>query len=408
MLYLKKREEYKLYDNSLFCTFAGTNNENMRKILFPLFLVFSLAVMAQQGDDGGKRLILHPKDGAQQVFDVKKVQNIQFAVVGDVAVSISVEGSTGTTISATFTPTEDCATYRVACIPASVTVPADELQDYVEANYTMEKSGAGTFEISGLEPETQYTIAVSASDRYGFVCSTATASATTADASVISMPKVGDYYYADGTWSTDLNTQKTAIGIVFCTTTSAADKAKGWNKGYVMALKQASVGAMWGSSQWSEYDAGDTYTTAATSTTDMEGYSKTQHMLAKQTATLTFNAAQAAVDYGNTVAAPDGTSGWFLPSSGQWTEIFVGLGQLDRSDINGTSISSKAADFKERVNTLLSAVGEGKADLFGNGYFWSSSEVGMSTAYYAYVFYNLAFYGYYKDSEFAVRSVLAF
>lgn len=380
----------------------------MKQILITLFLSLSLSAIAQEGDNGGKRLILHPKEGTQQVFDVKKVQNIEFATVGEVAVSVTVEGCTGTTISATFTPTDDCDKYRVACFPSDVSVPEAELEDYILSHYTLEKSGAGTFEISGLEPETPYTIAVAASDRYGFVCSTATTSATTSDASVISLPKVGDYYYADGTWSTDLNAQKTAIGIIFSTTTTAADKAQGWKNGYVVALKQASVGAQWGSSQWSTYDAGDTYTTSATAATDMEGYTKTQHLLAKQTSTLTFDAAQAAVNYCNSVPAPDGTSGWFLPSSGQWTEIFVGLGQLDRSDISGTSISSKASDFKDKANALLSAVGEDKVDLFANGYVWSSSEVGMSSAYYAYIFYTLAFYGYYKDSEFAVRSVLAF
>ena len=32
-----------------------------------------------------------------------------------------------------------------------------------------------------------------------------------------SLPKVGDYYYSDGTWSADYNSEKTVIGVVFAT-----------------------------------------------------------------------------------------------------------------------------------------------------------------------------------------------
>ena len=39
-------------------------------------------------------------------------------------------------------------------------------------------------------------------------------------------PKVGDYYYSDGTWSTDLDAGKTVIGIVFSTLNATGDDSK--------------------------------------------------------------------------------------------------------------------------------------------------------------------------------------
>ena len=52
-------------------------------------------------------------------------------------------------------------------------------------------------------------------------------------------PKIGDIFYSDGSYSSSLVSGKTPVAIVFSTTTSAADKAKGFMHGYAMALKNA-------------------------------------------------------------------------------------------------------------------------------------------------------------------------
>ena len=62
-------------------------------------------------------------------------------------------------------------------------------------------------------------------------------------------PRVGDFYYSDGTWSSKLDAGKTCIGIVFCTDASRfADTPANYGdrltaiRGYVLALENVRSG----------------------------------------------------------------------------------------------------------------------------------------------------------------------
>ena len=59
-----------------------------------------------------------------------------------------------------------------------------------EANATSEMT------FTELSPATTYTVAATPLDMYGIAGETKTLNVTT-----LSQPKVGDYYYSDGTWS---------------------------------------------------------------------------------------------------------------------------------------------------------------------------------------------------------------
>jgi hypothetical protein len=245
-------------------------------------------------------------------------------------------------------------------------------------------------------------------------------------------PKIGDIFYSDGSYSSTLVSGKTPVAIVFSTTTSAADKAKGFVHGYAMALKNA--GASTTTYQWytsnSGNPTGSSITTAAQIMADKDGLSYTGTIQ-----TTGYAAGIAAKGYiakdksGNSVALT-GTSGWYLPSIGQWYDICVNLGGMVSSsgvsytntgtgwlrwysgdDSSGKNYSSLCA---LSINVYLNVLKTNSynVDLFTNNdeFYWSSSEYTSSYAYgvyfygsgYMHLSYDL------KTGTFRVRPVLAF
>ena len=212
----------------------------------------------------------------------------------------------------------------------------------------------------------------------------------------------GDFYFSDGSFA-DKSTvlaswQKAAcIGVVL---KKGRDNSGDWSDngnytlkdgttpmevhGYVLALHDANGGCQWGS-------LGTEVGCDRSQTTGFNGYSSTHTII-------TFNkdkgwnlqdafpaAYHAAIGYEAQYPAPANTSGWFLPSGGQcqyW---------LNNRDVI--------------LRSIQNAGGEGWKD-----WYWSSSELSLSPAYYAY---NLSVRNgcmylddkYYSD---AVRACLAF
>lgn len=176
--------------------------------------------------------------------------------------------------------------------------------------------------------------------------------------------QVGDFYMNDGSLvSKDAElseAQKQAcIGVVYCVdnsfiTGNSTNKSKGgFIHGLVVALKNASP------STW-------------------------------------YNAGSAASDYGNTVAAPSGSSGWYLPNLNELKYICWG------------NNSSQSTSGKENLNTLFGKLSDGSANAFDDYYYWSSTESGYYYAAYDVYFpdgsTNLAE----KTDSDRVRSSLAF
>ena len=214
----------------------------------------------------------------------------------------------------------------------------------------------------------------------------------------------GQYLFSDGTWgSYDAN--KTVIGIVFSNTTSSADKSHGWTHGYAMALQNA--GSSTSTYQWYTSRSGNptgTYLTGGDNImSDKDGYT---HSIYLQTSG--YAASIAARGYtakdrnGDTITAPSGTSGWYLPSIGQWYDICDNLGGMVAAsgkaytygstcwlrwysgDTSGDThnYSSLCAS---NLNVYLNGLKNNgySVDLFGNNneYYWSSSEYGSYSAY---------------------------
>lgn len=257
--------------------------------------------------------------------------------------------------------------------------------------------------------------------------------------------KVGDLYYSDGTWgpyNAD-NAAKTPIGIVFSTDITSADYQAGYHHGYVMALKRANGGA--NVANWcASAGTPNIQSTLITRTTPAEFFSPVTDLMADMEGLTYCNAAiqyctdhtidvsnltaiQAAKNYGTTVAAPAGTSGWYLPSIGQQ---YQWLKNLSGSPYDGTESwtnnstywtrSGAASAAASNINTYV----EGKLSTFYTAdnsiwekfatghYLWSSTERISSHPFYLnfYTDGNLYLSGGYgkSDSDRQVRAVLAF
>ncbi|MEG2340020.1 MAG: hypothetical protein RSB69_04620 [Odoribacter sp.] len=257
------------------------------------------------------------------------------------------------------------------------------------------------------------------------------------------VPKIGDYYYSDGTWSDggdvapDLkNGARRVIGIVFQTDPGrigAAEKAalaaKGVTTphGLVMALTNAAEGCCWGDYRKNEPDPFSDVAEVKLMYGDLDGYNKTKYMVDKITKgdydAATYAAFNAVSKYGTgesaQFAAPASSTGWFLPGMGQWWDILVNLGGV--SALNDSKNQNSAEDYLILENTSQSAVDHLNARLKGvagatpfsiDTYFWSSSEYNYRNA--CLVFFDNSGYLYLgwsrkgSGGDHRVRSVLAF
>jgi hypothetical protein len=244
----------------------------------------------------------------------------------------------------------------------------------------------------------------------------------------------GQYLFSDGTWGS-YDPAKTVIGIVFSNTTSSTDRSHGWTHGYAMALQNA--GSATSTYLWYNSNSGNptgTYISGVNNImSDKDGYSHSGYLQ-----TSGYAAGIAARGYtakdknGNTVAAPTGTSGWYLPSIGQWYDILASLGGMVTAsgkaytygtsdwlrwyngDISGDTHNYYSSLCASNLNVYLNGLKSNgySVDLFSNNYehYWSSSECDSSYAY-CVGFYNggsMNLGSTYKSSSFRVRPVLAF
>lgn len=173
---------------------------------------------------------------------------------------------------------------------------------------------------------------------------------------------IGDYYLNDGSIIPNATTNKylldKAIGVVFDTSTSTTDQGHGWTHGYAMALKNAAKNIMWGP------NTVDTPIPNISSEADiknsMDGYTET-HLI---NSTYTLSSTNYPVFYyalNYNVATPKGSSGWYLPSIGQWYSVIVNLGKVSTTPTsintaelgwNNGIVSSCASNINEYLSAL--------------------------------------------------------
>ena len=182
-----------------------------------------------------------------------------------------------------------------------------------------------------------------------------------ANTTVVRALAVGDYYYSDGNicpGNASNPPSEGCIGVVYCvdnsfiTSYSTKKSAGGFIHGLVVALRNASNSSTW------------------------------------------YNAGNAVSDYGNMVATPSGSSGWYLPNVEELKYICWG------------NHSSQGTSGKENLATQFNKLSGGAGD-FGNHYYWSSTE-NYSGSVYVVGFGDGSTPAYNKRFDYRVRSSLAF
>ena len=318
--------------------------------------------------------------------------------------------------------------YWIITTPQSMTTSDRWLVTYRAKTYS------GSMSATTLAAQTRYTLAPSLS--FG-------------DYS-LDKAKVGDFYCKDasgngylipGDASLDQNTA--CIGIVCCTDanrigeaakTALSGKSVTTPHGLVMALTNASEGCRWGDNYKDENSDGSDGTPFKDNTdklnkqyNNVNGYAETRWIIntygsSGTTLQDTYTAFYHAQRYGTAdsgtsgYAAPDNTTGWFIPSMGQWWDILSNLGGIDLSnyqnnDRDGSAyISGAAPTAVNNMNKYLDKI-SGATTFSLDTYFWSSSEYNSSRA--CHVSFYSGGYLYLVNSnkdntDLRVRCVLAF
>jgi hypothetical protein len=238
-------------------------------------------------------------------------------------------------------------------------------------------------------------------------------------------PKLGDLFYSDGTFSTELEAGKTPIGVIAYLDKEGTDddeiteKSQGAGHGLVLCLKNAASNVAWSTNISSQAYTGNAFVTDVAGLKRSEGVSGYSATAALATDATTYPVAAAAKNY-TTLTAPTGTTGWFLPSAQQLMKMIEGLGGLDDGAPNMGSYFDNNHEGADKWEAALSKAGSGNYDSITSDYlvYWSSSENSVGYAVILAVdargtgtSRGFAWLNYGKDGTsnmFLVRPVLAF
>ena len=170
-------------------------------------------------------------------------------------------------------------------------------------------------------------------------------------------PEVGDYYYADGTWSADYRSGSSSaacIGIVFKVGAGTGDDASNYGsklpngiRGYVVALEDAyNSKCAWGGDNVlieTSYDQNDYL-----------GYYNSRKIMAKANegghlkpddAVNDYPAMYYISTYGNSFQTPSNSSVWYFPSTGQLYDIYQASGSIQEKVTTAKGTWFKSDDY---------------------------------------------------------------
>lgn len=134
--------------------------------------------------------------------------------------------------------------------------------------------------------------------------------------------KIGDYYYSDGTVSSEGLPDKKAVGIVFSLEVSEKDRIMGYNHGQIVSLSDISPNKM----QWDSYNLKDyekypnyNWTNRMDALNDIDGlmYTNCEDFTCLQ---INWDSMKFMED------EIEGASDWYVPTAGQWAKILENIG----------------------------------------------------------------------------------
>ena len=222
----------------------------------------------------------------------------------------------------------------------------------------------------------------------------------------VKMATIGDVILTDGKFAAPSSTEAKAAMIAYIGTDADGSDPINPNKWHGLAIALADANNRQ-SYAWSNKieDAGvSTSTTMTDHKTFLNGIADTETLIMKYGDSY---AAGGAKSYQSTVAAPAGTSGWFLPSSGQWLKFFEAAG-VNVSGCNSWGSFPGGSSDRTKIYTLMEAA---KSGSYVHDNYLSSSEYNQERIAYV-LFASDALYLLYSGLKTSkspyVRSFLAF
>lgn len=182
--------------------------------------------------------------------------------------------------------------------------------------------------------------------------------------------KIGDYFYADGTTSSEiLSFKDKPIGIIFSLSPSESEKAAGFTHGEIISLNDAVSNCVaWGID---DFDVVGYTNHAITNKDDVkkakedtDGY---KHIV-DDFDTIAVRAAVEARNYQRGVN--DCISSWYLPNASQWVKIIENIG--------GTKVSD---DIFMKFDKEIVAKGLEKANIKASRWYWINTEFDNNNAW---------------------------
>lgn len=169
---------------------------------------------------------------------------------------------------------------------------------------------------------------------------------------------VGDYVYEDGTFTHKLSTGKRVCGVVISLKTTLEEYKKGWTHGTIMALSDVNGDERF---QWSKNIDGEEHFAAYSideiqyAINDRNGYIYACHYLKERDKYPAFGVLDLQPCITN-------SSGWYIPTLGQWAEILNFVG--------GAGIST----YNNRLLYSLDHTADGFVKYgFSTSYYWTSN-----------------------------------
>ena len=219
---------------------------------------------------------------------------------------------------------------------------------------------------------------------------------STQSGAMVTSPKVGDYFFTDGTWASSLDENKNVAGVVFAVkgdgTGSAIENdvignysdANGATDvlAWVVAAKDAGSGKRFYTGSAAKLPSG----LGTDGANDIKGYANTG--LWYTPSNTEYEAVATAKAYDVTITGETPNSGWYLPAAGQLMAL---VNVYAENNSNG---QGKALAVKKSLQLIESEQTDGTA-LMGSGYYWTSSG-SMSNgpvAAYRVGFHETEYYG---------------
>lgn len=197
---------------------------------------------------------------------------------------------------------------------------------------------------------------------------------STQSGAMVTSPKVGDYFFTDGTWASSLDENKNVAGVVFAVKgdgTGSAIKndvignysdANGATDvlAWVVAAKDAGSGKKFYTESAANLPSG----LGTDGANDIKGYANTGLWYTQSNTE--YEAVATAKAYDVTITGETPNSDWYLPAAGQLMAL-VNVYAENNSNDQGNALA-----VKKSLQLIESEQTDGTA-LMGSGYYWTSS-----------------------------------